>query len=272
MRTLIAIALLISPFASEAKVIDWLKNIQIRKAFDGSMAEEKPGNVTFENTDPGEALYNIDLAAKFIERALHEGVHFSIYGYSSIEWHKSTKTDKEVNSLSGKGSIEIFWQGVQSVRLLAIGNAGWKHDYEKNEGSLECSALLSPYFAGGGPGSNVTLWNDALFMRYFPYAGYEFRGSSIDDQDLKTLLLRAEVELYPLATEQIQVLAQLVYRRKLNHLSEIEKNLWLGSIELNFYFDADAHFGVGFSCQNGRAPEDDFKKIKKSSIAFKLKF
>jgi hypothetical protein len=289
--------------AQQTALARWLAchDIKVRKAFDGAEAEQQPASVNFESAEGEADFYSVDLGVRFprYEMSTKSASHFI---YPTVEAHRSTSSDEQINKKSVALRYEFFPQ-VGDVRAPLLpgvlppppSKATTKpwfvtdveavRDSQAHKSFISSSALATLRSAGGGwrPGQPIRCVKDGpVCARWQPYIGLEyFNDLPVGPEDVRTFysgsfsLARLNAEFRPFRTFEhapFELIGTLEYRDRLSSSSRAPASATSWSIEANYYLDAAATVALGLTYSQGRNPTNNFVEEDKYSLALKFKF
>ncbi len=269
-------------------------SLSIRKAFDGTKAEQSPATLLWllDMVGDDKEYSVIDLAAKVGQWDLApRSADRLLIIYPVGEYHRQTQESKRAYnaSLGLKGEFQLGVAkpaaptspppGLEQPRGSVVAplfmvDGKWGRDFEAASTNQRYSALLTLISNQRWlPSSDVRDARGILRLRYYPYLGIEhFRTSKDDDNQSETFATgRLHVSVWPISglARRVQFVGETTYRGRLSgELSRHDAKDY--SAGLNYYFDEHAHFGLGLEYLRGNDPDQSFKFRERMSLAFKV--
>jgi hypothetical protein len=269
-------------------------NLSVRKAFDGTKAEQTPATFLwvhdFVGADKEYSL--IDLAMKIGELDLYPKSSSSmLLFYPVAEYHRQTQESKRVNTVAGslKAEYRPFAVAVESpgpppfpgagaghvIVPLFIGEAKLGRDFEADK-SAQRYSLLATLFSNrrGLPGAQFRDRAGVFRGRYYPYVGIEHHRATINEssEHVSFGIARFYGEWWPVSTlerQVVQITTEATHRHHLSgHLFDDSANEL--SFGANVYVDAHGHFGVGIEYVRGEDSNQSFAFRERLSAAIKI--
>jgi len=269
--------------------------LSVRKAFDGTKAEQNPATFLwvrdFVGADKEYSL--IDFAIKIGELDLFpKNPSMMLLVYPVGEYHRQTQESKRVNTAAAGLKVEFrpFVVAVESppgpapfpgagsghvVVPLFIGDAKVGRDFEADKSSQRYS-LLATLFSNrkGFPGAQFRDRTNAFRGRYYPYLGVEHHRATIGEsaENVTFGIARFFGEWWPVSSLENQYVQLTVEATHRHHFSGdlIDANANEFSFGANIYVDGQGHLGFGVDYVRGEDPSQGFTFRERTTAGIKI--
>jgi hypothetical protein len=263
--------------------------VQIQKSFSGSLQDSKaPAELAYERPQSGPSFAHIDFGIKTVAYQFLDCGRLHARVAPVGEYHRSSEQYNEVRKLSGGGIAQMDFALDQRAHNLVFLDLQYKYtrDQLQQQSTRTETATFAPYsihpFA---PGYQFRSGDKRVF-RYMPSIGYErdqnvaikYKSGSGTvlvappvNASFYTAALNAKLFLLPQSlNERLAITATQTWRRLIGTSDTLPRTGHLAETSIDYYFDDQQRFAVGFSYQNGRDPKRNFLDEQISSIGFKV--